>query len=72
MIHPSSDKLSFLCSATAEFADGQISSTGEFPPSDPDSSYSITGGTGNYEGVGGMVVITPSASTLELDFQLVP
>jgi hypothetical protein len=72
VIHPSSDKLSFLCSATAEFTDGQVSSTGEFPTTDPDHSYSITGGTGAYEGVGGMVVITPTAASLELDFHLVP
>ena len=72
VIHPAQDKFSLLCSATAEFADGQVSSSGEFPPSDPDTSYAVTGGTGAYEGVGGMVVITPTADTLELDFQLVP
>jgi hypothetical protein len=73
LIHPEQSKFSLLCSATAEFADGQVSSTGEFPPSDPDTSYSVTGGTGAYESVGGMVVITTTAAgVLELDFQLMP
>jgi hypothetical protein len=71
VIHPAQAKFSLLCSATAEFADGQVSMAGEFPPSDPDASYAVTGGTGTYEGVGGKVVITPTNGTLELDFHLV-
>ncbi len=71
MIHP--EKFSLLCSSTAEFADGQISISGEFPPTDPDSSGAITGGTGAYEDVGGEVTVAPSdTGTLLLNFFLVP
>ena len=46
-------KLSLECFGTAEFDGGQISVAGEFPPVDTDASYSITGGTGTYDNVGG-------------------
>src|SRR5439155_24529995 len=49
---------SLECVGTTEFADGQISTTGEFPPSDPDTSFAVTGGTGEYEAAGGHVRIT--------------
>jgi len=68
-----SKKLSFECLGTAEFADGQISVAGEFPPSDPDNSYAITGGTGTYENVGGkMEIASAGHGVLALNFFVVP
>jgi hypothetical protein len=66
-------RFSLECSATMQFAEGQISVSGQFPPIDPDHSYVITGGTGAYENVGGHVVVSPSPiRTAYLDFHLVP
>jgi hypothetical protein len=66
-------KLSLECVGTAELAGGQISVTGEFPPADADASYSITGGTGTYDNVGGKMTIADAGNgVLALTFFLVP
>ena len=66
-------KLSLECFGTAELAGGQISVTGKFPPVDTDASYSITGGTGTYENVGGKMTIADAGhGLLTLTFFLVP
>lgn len=65
--------LSLQCVGTAELAGGQISVAGEFPPVDTDSSYSITGGTGTYDNVGGkMTVADAGHGVLTLTFFLTP
>jgi hypothetical protein len=59
------------CSATIELSDGQISVQGEFPPSDPQTSYAVTGGTGAYDSAGGRMRITSAPDhELYLDFFL--
>ena len=66
-------KLSLECFGTAELAGGQISVAGEFPPVDADASYSITGGTGTYDNVGGKMTIADAGNgLLTLTFFLVP
>jgi hypothetical protein len=53
-------QLSLQCFSTAEFADGAISATGEFPPAGPQDFEAITGGTGSYEGASGHVQTLPA------------
>jgi hypothetical protein len=53
-------QLSLQCSGTAEFAGGQISATGEFPPAGPEDFGAVTGGTGTYEGASGHVQTLPA------------
>jgi hypothetical protein len=66
--------VSLECVATAELEGGQISIMGEFPPVDDDASYSVTGGTGTYDNVGGMMTIGdgPEDGVYALTFFLVP
>ena len=65
--------VSLECIGTAELADGQISVMGEFPPVDAEASYSIIGGTGAYENVGGKMTVSASPNEpLRLTFFLVP
>ena len=65
--------LALQCAGSAEFADGQVASTGRFPPRNDIETGIVTGGTGLYENVGGSVVATPTdTGTLLLTFSLVP
>ena len=65
--------VSLECVGTAEFADGQVSVTGEFPPPDKAGTYTVTGGSGTYANEGGVMAIVPHThGVLELDFVLTP